>query len=87
MKEKTTETKVEAPKNETTKRAKRNHRFFLYAEGKGFIRLDDKDPTGMPNFEKGNLLFFTTRAKAIFARNFFIGVRMAESIDVLTKIA
>lgn len=71
----------------TKKRVKRNSKFFLYTEGKGFIRLDEKDPIGMPNFEKGELLSFETRAKAIFARDFFLSVKLAESIDILTKVA
>lgn len=79
MKKKTT--------TETPKRERREHMFFLYAEDKGFIRLDENDSMGMPNFENGKPLFFETKAKAIFARDFFISVKLADNIDVLTKIA
>ena len=71
----------------TKKRVKRNSKFFLYAEGKGFICLDEKDPSGMPNFEKGDAIFFESRSKAIFARDFFLKVKLADSIDILTKVA
>ena len=71
----------------TKKRAKRNNKFFLYTEGKGFIRLNENDTTGMPNFENGEPLFFETRAKAIFARDFFLSVGLAKSIDILAKVA
>ena len=83
MKVKTTETKVEAPKNETTKRAKRNHRFFLYAEGKGLIAMNATEP----NFNIGEILYFESKSKAIFARDFFLKVKLADSIDILTKVA
>lgn len=68
------------------KRNRKNNKFFLYAEGKGFIKLAD-DPMSMPNFENGEPLVFETRAKAIFARDFFISVKLAESIDILAKVA
>lgn len=83
MKTKTTETKVEAPKNETTKRQKRNHKFFLYADGKGLIVMNASEP----NFNNGEVLYFESRAKAIFARDFFLKVKLADSIDILTKVA
>lgn len=70
----------------TKKRAKKNNKFFLYAEGKGFIRLANES-LSMPNFESGDLLVFETRAKAMFARDFFVSVKLAESIDVLAKVA
>lgn len=69
------------------KKEKKSRKFFLYSEGKGFIRLDENDPIGMPNFEKGELIHFATRAKAIFARDFFLKVKLADSIDILTKVA
>lgn len=80
MNEKTEEVKVQ-------KREKKNRKFFLYSDGKGFIRFDESDPVGMPNFEKGELLCFATRAKAIFAKDFFLKVKLADSIDILTKVA
>lgn len=80
MNEKTEEVKVQ-------KREKKSRKFFLYSEGKGFLRLDESDPIGMPNFEKGELLCFATRAKAMFARDFFLKMKLADSIDILTKVA
>lgn len=80
MNEKTEEVKVQ-------KREKKNRKFFLYSDGKGFIRFDGKDTSGMPNFEKGDLLQFTSRAEAIFARDFFLKVKIADSIDIFTKVA
>jgi len=68
------------------KRMKKNRKFFLYAEGKGFIKLEEGTLT-MPNFENGEPLVFETRAKAIFARDFFLSVKLADSIDVLSKVA
>lgn len=81
MNEKTEEVKVQK------KEVKKNRKFFLYSEGKGFLRFDENDTTGMPNFEKGELLYFATRAKAIFAKDFFLKVKLADSIDILTKVA
>lgn len=80
MNMKTEEVKVQ-------KRKKKNRKFFLYSDGKGFIRLDESDTAGMPNFEKGELLCFATRAKAMFARDFFLKVKLADFIDILTKVA
>lgn len=80
MNEKTEEVKVQ-------KREKKSRKFFLYSEGKGFIRLDESDTTGMPNFERGELLCFATRAKAMFARDFFLKLKLADSIDILAKVA
>lgn len=81
MNEKVEEVKVQK------KEVKKSRKFFLYSEGKGFIRLDESDPIGMPNFEKGEAIFFESRAKAIFARDFFLKVKLADSIDILTKVA
>lgn len=81
MNEKVEEAKVQK------KEVKKSRKFFLYSEGKGFIRLDESDPIGMPNFEKGEAIFFESRAKAIFARDFFLKVKLADSIDILTKVA
>lgn len=78
-------TKVEEVK--VQKREKKNRKFFLYSDGKGFIRFDENDTVGMPNFEKGELLCFATRAKAVFARDFFLKVKLADSIDIFTKVA
>ena len=87
MKKETQVKQVATVNVETKKREKKNHKFFLYADGKGFIRLDEKDPIGMPNFEKGDAIFFESRAKAIFARDFFLKVKLADSIDILAKVA
>ena len=80
MNTKTEEVKVQ-------KREKKSRKFFLYSDGKGFIRFDENDTTGMPNFEKGELLCFATRTKAAFARDFFLKLKLADSIDILTKVA
>ena len=66
------------------RRQKKMTTFFLYVEGRGFIRGNE---TGMPNFDNGELVKFNTRAKARFARDFFITMKVAESIDIFAKVA
>lgn len=65
-------------------RAKRQ--FFLYVDGKGFIHLD-KEVGAMPSFTDGELLSFSTRSSAKFAREFFINLKVAENIDIMAKVA
>lgn len=66
------------------RRQKKMTTFFLYVEGRGFVR---SDANGMPNFDNGDLVKFNTRAKAKFAREFFITLKVAESIDIFAKVA
>ena len=76
-------------KNEQTaikpKRVRKEHLFFLYTEGKGFIHLD-KEVGAVPNFTNGELLYFTSRASANFAREFFINIKVAEEISIFAKV-
>lgn len=57
--------------------------FFLYAKGKGFIRLHDYNG---PQFEDGELATFTSRIEAKHARNFFVMMKVAEEIDIMAKV-
>lgn len=75
-------------KNETTKQMKQPKQrmpklFFLFVNGKGFIRLDD---TTGPQFETGKLACFTTRLEAKHARNFFVMMHVADNIDIMAKV-
>lgn len=69
------------PKKERTKR-----KFFLYVDGKGFIRLP-REVGSLPSFTDGEILCYTSRASAMYAREFFIGIKMADTIDILSKVA
>ena len=78
-------------KNNTTteipqKKERAKRKFFLYVDGKGFIRLP-REVGSLPSFDKGEVLCYTSRASAIYAREFFVGIRLAESIDILSKVA
>ena len=77
---------VEATKVVTVKREKKNRKFFLYVDGKGFIRLP-RETGSLPGFDEGEILCYTSRAKAVYAREFFVGIRLAENIDILAKVA
>ncbi len=79
MNTKTEEVKVQ-------KREKKNRKFFLYVDGKGFIHLD-KEVGAVPNFDNGEILWYTSRRSALYAREFFISIKLADSIDILTKVA
>lgn len=68
----------------TPKRMKREHLFFLYVHGKGFIHLD-KEVGAMPNFTEGELLSFTSRASANYAVEFFKKLNVAEEIKLFTE--
>lgn len=67
------------------KRIRRERKFFLYVEGKGFIHLD-KEVGAMPNFTDGEILCYTSRASANFAREFFINIKLADKIDLFAKV-
>ena len=68
-------------------KTKKKHirKFFLFADGKGFIYSGDR--SGMPSFTAGEPLVFDSRAKAMFARDFFLKLKLADSIDILAKVA
>ena len=68
------------------KKERKQRKFFLYVDGKGFVRLP-RDTGSLPNFEDGEILCYTTRAKAIFARDFMQDIKLADSIDILSKVA
>ena len=79
MNEKTEEVKV-------LKKEKKSRKFFLYVDGKGFIHLD-KEVGATPNFDNGEILWYPSRRSALYAREFFISIKLADSIDILTKVA
>lgn len=68
------------------KKVRAKRKFFLYAQGKGLVVMSN-GANSMPTFNDGEALAFDTRAKAMFARDFFLKVNLAESIDILTKVA
>ena len=78
-KTKDTNTTTETPKRERTKK-----KFFLYVDGKGFVRFGS---SSTPSFDKGEILCYTSFATAKFAREFFISIQLADSIDILAKVA
>lgn len=65
---------------------RKQRKFFLYVDGKGFVRLP-KEAGSLPNFENGEVLCYTSRAKAIYARDFMLDIKLADSIDILSKVA
>ena len=72
--------------NTAEKKVRAKRKFFLYAQGKGLVVMSN-EANSMPTFNDGEALAFDTRAKAMFARDFFLKVNLAESIDILTKVA
>ena len=77
--------------NEKTSEAKaakerKQRKFFLYADGKGFVRLP-RETGSLPSFDKGEVLCYTSKAKAVFARDFMLDIKLADSIDILSKVA
>lgn len=78
--------KKQTEKNATQKKERAKRKFFLYAQGKGLVVMSN-EANSMPTFNDGEALSFDTRAKAMFARDFFLKVNLAESIDILTKVA
>lgn len=83
MKMRKNESSEASAKAEDTKKCRK---FFLYAEGKGFIHLS-KEVGAMPSFDKGDILWYTSRKSAMYAREFFISIKLADSIDILSKVA
>lgn len=83
------ETKNEATKTEVVekpKRVRRERKFMLYVDGEGLIRIDNEGGA-MPNFTTGHIITYTSRAAALFAREFFLSIKLAESIDIVSKVA
>ncbi len=70
-----TEVKVRRQKKMTT--------FFLYNEAHGFLRGSDNE---MPNFDNGEIVKFDSKAKARFARDFFVNMGVADSLDIFAKV-
>lgn len=70
----------------TEVKVRKQRKFFLYVDGKGFVRLP-REAGSLPNFENGEVLCYTTRAKAMFARDFMLDIKLADSIDILSKVA
>lgn len=71
---------------EALKKERANRKFFLYVEGKGFVRLP-REAGSLPSFEKGEILCYTSKARAVYARDFMVGIKLADSIDILAKVA
>lgn len=69
-----------------TRKPRAQKLFFLYVNGKGFIRLDKQAGAG-PNFTDGEILSFNSKTSAIYARDFFINIGFAEEISIFAKIA
>jgi len=85
-----TQTKQNNEKNETPEAAKprrvrRERKFMLYVEGQGLIRIDNEGGA-MPNFTTGHIITYTSRSAAVFAREFFLSIKLAESIDIVAKV-
>ena len=57
--------------------------FFLYNESHGFLRGDGN---GMPSFDAGDFVKFDSRAKANFARDFFVKIGVADKLDIFAKV-
>jgi len=71
---------------EKPKRIRRERKFLLYVEGQGLIRIDNEGGA-MPNFTTGHIITYTSRSAALFAREFFLSIKLAESIDIVAKVA
>lgn len=70
----------------TEVKVRKQRKFFLYVDGKGFVRLP-KEAGSLPSFDDGEILCYSTRARAIYARDFMVGIRLADNIDILSKVA
>lgn len=68
------------------KKTRQKRKFFLYADGKGFVRAP-RELGSLPGFDEGEILCYSTKAKAVFAREFLLGIKIADSIDILAKVA
>lgn len=68
------------------KRIRRERKFMLYVDGKGLIRLDREAGT-MPGFTDGDILVYTSKTSALYAREFFTSINLAETIDIVSKVA
>lgn len=67
------------------KRMKKNHIFFLYVEGNGFLRANSD---GYPTLDQTcELLKFTERKQAMFAAKFFKPFVKEGDIAVFTNVA
>lgn len=71
---------------EVKKPVKKAKKYFLYVDGKGFVRLP-REVGSLPSFDKGEILCCSTRARAIYARDFMVGIKLADSIDILSVVA
>lgn len=80
-------TKVETAKVEAhvakPKRVKKNHTFFLYVPERGFIGPGDN---GMPVVGSVNPTHFSVRSKAMYAAEFFITLKIADEIAIVTQV-
>lgn len=71
---------------EKPKRVHRERKFLLYVEGQGLIRIDN-ECGAMPNFTTGHIIAYTSQSAAKFAREFFLSIKLAEEIDIVSKVA
>ncbi|MBR1587606.1 MAG: hypothetical protein IJ658_04690 [Kiritimatiellae bacterium] len=83
MKKQNNETKNEQT-NTKQKRVRKEHLFFLYADGKGFVCAGND---GIPTVGGDLPLSFTERKMAMFAMKFFKQIKLADDIALFAKIA
>lgn len=77
-----TTTKVEVPVAKP-KRMKKNHTFFLYVPERGFICSADN---GLPTIGGSNPIHYSVRNKAMYAAEFFITMKIADEIALVTQV-
>ena len=78
--------KMNTSEAEKPKRVRKERKFLLYVEGQGLIRIDNEGGA-MPNFTTGHIITYTSRSAALFAREFFLSIKLAENIDIVAKVA
>lgn len=87
MKKKPNETIAEEVVNEPVKakvkRTKKNHTFFLYVDGEGFICAGKN---GMPVVGWEKPVSFSVRSKASYAAEFFKQIGVADDIALFMNI-
>ena len=75
-------TKVEV-REAKPKRMKKNHTFFLYVPGRGFICGNE---TGMPTVGWQKPLSYSIRSKATYAAEFFMTIKLADEVALVTQV-
>ena len=82
-KNETKTTTVEVPAKAKAKRTKKDHTFFLYVDGKGFICPGEN---GMPVVGWKKPTSFSVRSKAAYAAEFFKQIGVADDITLFMNI-